>query len=185
MYSIDVAIQLEDSMTTKEQKSIADRITLIISIGALVTAILSLIISLKTYESAQNANVRAYADKAVMLEYGGRYLVQNYSTLPMLNVQAVGIPYGFGSSEPDARQAGPGDIILKLGNLPPCSQTEITDWVRGQLRGVHGIIVMRFTDINNRRWVRYGAGTPQEMELETHDIAATTSATVQPLSGCT
>ncbi len=171
-------------MATKEQKSAAGRITLIASIGALVTAILSLIISLKTYESAQRATVRTYADRAVMLEYNGRYLIQNYSTLPMLNVQTIGIPYGLGGSEPDARQTGPGEIILKLGNLPPCSEVEITDWVRGRLRGVHGIIVMRFTDINNHRWVRYGAGAPQEMELETHDISATTSLTILPLSGC-
>jgi hypothetical protein len=171
-------------MVTQEPKSTASRITFITSIGALLTSILSLIVSFKTYQSAQSTIVRTYADKAVILGYNGHFLIQNYSVLPMLNVQAVGIPYGPGDSTPDARQASPTDIILKLGNLPPCSEIEITDWARDRLHGVRGIIAMRFTDINDRRWVRYGAGAPQEMELETHDINATTPLAVRPLSGC-
>lgn len=55
MYSIDVAIQLEDSHDNHGAKTITDRVTLIVSMGPLVTAMLSLIISLKTYESTQNA----------------------------------------------------------------------------------------------------------------------------------
>lgn len=171
-------------MPTQERKSTAGWVTLIASIGALLTAILSLIISLKTYESTQIVIIRTYADKAVMLEYNGRLFIQNYSALPMLNVQAIGIPYGLDGSEPDARSSHPSDIALKIGNLPPCSEVDITDWTRSRLHGINGIIVMRFTDINNRRWVRYGAGAPQEVEQEARDISSTESSTVTPLSGC-